>query len=327
MRVFITGATGFIGGSIARALLARGDDVAILVRSEVRSGTGLDAARVIKGELGRLSDRASEMLSGIDVVVHCAAHVAPFGIWEDFERVNIEGTKELLDAAKSVGVKAFINFSTPSVYVDFRDRENIKESDSLPDKQVSMYGRSKIIADQLVMEAASSGLNACSIRPRAVLGAGDANILPRMIKILSNGRFPLVRGGGALIDATHINNVVQATLLAMDRPEVIRGQIFNISNGQPVSMRQLAERLFASLGKDVRFVFVPWFVARLIAQGVELFYRFTKPGAEPPISVYSIGLTSFTQTLDISKAKSLLGYSPEATLNDAIHDFVRASRS
>jgi nucleoside-diphosphate-sugar epimerase len=322
MKVFITGGTGFVGGRVAVALAQRGDYVTILARSPNSKFSNYPNIKFVRGDLGQLGAAAKSYLTSMDGVIHCGAHVTPFGDWADFERINIHGTKELLDAAISCGVKSFVNFSTPSVYVDFKDRQGIKESDPLPLQQVSMYGKSKVIADELVMDAARHGLNACSLRPRAVIGAGDRNILPRMIKIGGIGIFPLVRGGEAFIDATVIDNVVEATVAALDRGSLVRGEIFNISNGEPISMKDLAHQLFQQLGMDVSYKNIPWPFAKITAQSAELWFRLFKPGVEPPISVYSIGLTSFSQTLDISKAKDLLGYRPKISNEEGIRQFV-----
>lgn len=194
MKVFITGATGFVGGRVASALINRGDEVTLLVRSPEKAAKTFPRAKLVSGELGTLGAKANDYLAGIDGMIHCAAHVAPFGKWENFDRANIHGTKELLDAALAQGVTSFVNFSSPSVYVDYSDRLGIKESDPLPAAQVSMYGKSKVIADELIAAACNRGLNACSLRPRGVIGAGDRNILPRMMRAAESGFMPVVRG-------------------------------------------------------------------------------------------------------------------------------------
>lgn len=321
MRVFITGGTGFVGSRVARELVRRGDEVIILARSKVSGFDDVPKIQFVRGELGKLGKDSDRILDGVDGVIHCGAHVAPFGEWKDFERINIFGTKELLDASLRNNVKSFVNFSTPSVYVRYQDKEGIKESDPLPEHQLSMYGKSKAAADLLVQEAASKGLNACSLRPRGVIGAGDRNIFPRMLRIAEKGFFPLVRGGHGLFDATVIDNLVEVTIQALDRAKDVRGEIFNISNGEPLPLKELSARLFAALDVQVKFRNVPWPLAKGVAQVVEKYFELLKPGVEPPISVYSMGLTTFSQTLNISKAKRLLAYQPKMSINDGITQF------
>lgn len=324
MRILITGATGFVGGQLAKALMDRGDVVTLLVRSPEKASKLFPSARLVPGELGLLGPLAAEYANGMDAVIHCAAHVAPHGKWEDFERVNINGTKELVSAALAQGVTSFVNFSSPSVYVDYRDRLGIRESDPLPPRQVSMYGKSKVIADEIIAEFCKRGLNVCSLRPRGVIGAGDRNILPRMIRAARSGYMPVVRGGEPLLDLTVIDNLTDATLTALDRCRQLRGEVINISNGEPASVRSIARTLFEAEGRAVTFVSVPWPVARLVGRSLEMYYDLVHPGVEPPLSVYSAGLTAFSQTLDISKARRLLDYKPRLTLNEGIMAFVRS---
>ena len=324
MKVFITGPTGFVGGRVASALINRGDEVTLLVRSPEKAAKTFPRAKLVSGELGTLGSKANDYLAGIDGMIHCAAHVAPFGKWEDFDRANIHGTKELLDAALAQGVTSFVNFSSPSVYVDYSDRLGIMESDPLPAAQVSMYGKSKVMADELIAAACAHGLNASSLRPRGVIGAGDRNILPRMMRAAESGYMPVGRGGTHLLDLTVIDNLVDATITALDRGPELRGEIFNISNGEPMAVRDIAGTLFKALGRDVKFVGIPWPVVRIAAGILENWYQTFKPGEEPPLSVYSAGLTAFSQTLDISKARQLLDYKPRLTLEQGIQAFVNS---
>jgi nucleoside-diphosphate-sugar epimerase len=322
MKIFITGSTGFVGGRLAQALMARGDSVTLLARSPEKASRMFPNAKVVQGELGFLGTKAKDYLDGMDGVIHCAAHVSPVGKWDDFERANIQGTKELLNAALLAGISSFVNFSSPSVYVDYSDRLGIKESEPLPAKQVSMYGRSKVIADELVLEFCRRGLNACSLRPRGVIGAGDRNILPRIVRASQSGFMPVVRGGEALLDLTVIDNLVDATLAALVRCPQLRGEVINISNGEPKSLRSIASALFRAQGRHVKFINVPWTVAHLLGRSLELWYESLHPGVEPPLSIYAAGLTAFSQTLDISKARQLLDYKPRVTLDEGILSFV-----
>ncbi len=324
MKVFITGATGFVGGRVAQALIDRGDDVTILARSPDKAAKAFPSAQIVGGEIGRLGSKVFEMMKGMEGVIHCAAHVAPVGAWEDFDRVNIHGTQELLQASIKSGVRAFVNFSSPSIYVDYTDRIGIKESDPLPTKQVSMYGRSKVIADELIALACQQGLNACSLRPRGVIGSGDRNILPRMMRAASSGYMPVIRNGLPLLDLTVIENLVEATVTALDRSEQLRGEIINISNGEPLSVRAIAEQLFKQQGQKVKFVSIPWPLVRLTGRCLESWYAQFAAGSEPPLTVYAAGLSAFSQVLDISKARRLLNYQPRRSVAEGISDFVRA---
>jgi nucleoside-diphosphate-sugar epimerase len=101
VKVFVTGGTGFIGGAISRALIARGDEVLLLARSETKAKSLHPQCQVVKGDLTSIGDVAKKHLRGVDAVVHCAAHVAPFGNWADFYKLNVAATEHLADAALS----------------------------------------------------------------------------------------------------------------------------------------------------------------------------------------------------------------------------------
>jgi nucleoside-diphosphate-sugar epimerase len=318
LRILVTGATGFVGGNVARALAARGDSLVILARNVDKAKQLFPQATIAQGELGELGQMAAQLCRQLDGIVHCAAHVAPVGRWVDFEKMNVIGTQQLLTAALEGGVKRFVNLSSPSVYADFTARTNIKESDPLPKKQVSMYGQSKVLADELIAKAANQGLNICSLRPRGVIGVGDQNIIPRLLKTASAGVLPMIDGGRALVDMTAIDNLVTAALMALDNAEQFRGEVFNISNGEPMPAKAFAKLVFDAFKKDVKFINLPWPLARTLARTVEQIYAVLKPNVEPPVSVYSLGIAAFDQTLDITKAKEKLKYQPIVSISSAI---------
>ncbi len=111
------------------------------------------------------------------------------------------------------------------------------------------------------------------LRPRAVFGEGDRAIVPRVLAVAKRGRFPLIDGGSALIDVTYVGNVVSAIELALRAPREQCGQAYNITNGEPMTVRDLLDRLFAALGLKVRYVPLARPVAFGLARLAESFAR------------------------------------------------------
>lgn len=318
MRVLITGGTGFLGRNTARRLQADGHEVAVLGRNQkigaelAREGLTFIAADLTDAEATAQSCR------GRDVVIHSGALASPWGRYEDFYSANVVGTKNIVDGAIAHGARRFINISTPSLYFDYRHRFGIKESDPLPQKQVTYYGATKLLADQETERAARAGLFTIAIRPRAIFGPGDTVVLGRLLRLAEKGTVPLVNGGRSHVDMTYIDNVVESLRLCLSAPESCRGKTYNITNGQPMPAKQAYDLLFERLGRKVKYRSVPFFALYALASAAESAHvLFRRPG-EPALTKYVVGLMSKSQTLDISLARAELGYSPQVTMEDGL---------
>jgi nucleoside-diphosphate-sugar epimerase len=160
--------------------------------------------------------------------------------------------------------------------------------------------------------AASDDAMACvGLRPRAIVGPDDSVLLPRVLRLVDKGRFPLLRDGQALVELTDARDVAQAALLALaDRPETA-GQIFNISGGRAMTVRAMIEALGERLDTHVRFTFLPYTLAEAMAHTAEWLCARLPGRPEPPITPYGLAVLAFSQTFDLTKAHNMLGYSPQ----------------
>jgi nucleoside-diphosphate-sugar epimerase len=319
VRVLITGGTGFLGRHAAVRLKRRGDEVAVMGRND-SIGRTLESIgiRYVKSELSD-RDRVVAAIEGCDQVIHSGGLAAPFGEYEMFHKANVLGTRFVVEGCRKHGVKRLVYLSTPSLYFNYRDRLGIKESEPLP-KAATYYAETKRIADE---EIAAAGVPAIGLRPRAIFGPGDQAVLVRLIRAAGQGVMPLVGGGKSYIDLTYIDNVVDALLLSLEAKESALGANYNITNGEPVTAKRMAELVFESLKLPVRFRKVPYPLALTAAGGLETYYRLFKRGKEPPITKYAVGLMAKSQTLDISLAKEKLGYSSKVTLDEGMRRFAR----
>ncbi|WP_019537225.1 NAD-dependent epimerase/dehydratase family protein [Paenibacillus ginsengihumi] len=323
MNVLVTGSTGFLGQKLAYRLLHEGYDVTATGRSE-REGERLARAgiRFVRADL-RDAESAAQLAAGQDIVFHCAALSAPWGRYADFYGSNVLGTRHLLNGCLRHGVSRFVHVSTPSIYFDGRDRCDIAETHPLPRKSANAYAATKLLAEREVDRASDLGLAAITIRPRAIFGPGDRTILPRLIEANRLGRVPLIGGGLARLDVTYVDNVVDALLLCKDAPERALGRKFNITNGEPVLLIELLQQLFAQLGQPLRPKRVPFAAAYCVAAGMELHARLLGRGKEPLLTRYTVGVLGKSQTLDISAAREVLGYTPRIGIEEGIAAFAQ----
>ena len=210
--VFITGASGFIGGKIAERLLADGRRVRVLSRRPLPELEAMGAELV----LGDLDDhRALERgCRSAETVFHVAGRVGVWGPRRDFFRINVDGTQHLLTACRAAGVHRFVYTSSPSVVYNGGHLRNVDESAPLCLHAPCAYPTSKAAAELAVLQANSPGLATIALRPHLVWGPGDRNVVPRVIALARAGKLKVVGDSTNKVDITHIANVVDAHLLA-----------------------------------------------------------------------------------------------------------------
>ncbi|MGZ3653134.1 MAG: NAD-dependent epimerase/dehydratase family protein [Bdellovibrionota bacterium] len=314
MKILVTGATGSLGSRLVEKW-ATGGPHAITATGR-KKFQGPTHVPFLQGDLADTSF-VRNALKGQEIVVHCAALASAWGPWEDFYRANVVATQNVVDACLAAGVRQLIHISTPSVYFQPADRLGIRESDPLP-PPATHYAKSKLMADEIV--AAAKGLETVMLRPRGIFGPTDQVILPRILRLLRRGRFPLVRGGRPLVDLTHVDNVIHAIECCVDhgRAPGVNGEIFNISNGEPIAVKELVDLIAGQLGLKVRMIPLPLALTQTVAGAFELAYKITRAQGEPPLTKYGLGLLSFDQTLDLTKARERLGYAPPVKLRDGI---------
>jgi nucleoside-diphosphate-sugar epimerase len=305
MRVLVTGAAGFLGSHVAARFTAAGHEVIATARKAGPNACDLS------------QDPLDSLTSGCEVIVHCAARASPWGPREIFWRDNVLATERLLAAARRAGsVRRFVHISTPSIYFNGQHQLNRNEEFHAPRRWPTAYAESKWAAECRVRSEKSVG--AVILRPRAVFGPGDRAIAPRLIALAERGIVPLPGGGDALTDVTYIDNVVDAIEASVRATESAEGHAFNITNGEPITVRDLLTRLFGALDMRVRQVSIPRAFVDLAARASEAFAKLRPGKPEPRITRYGAGLLSYSQTLCIDAARSQLGYAPAVSISDGL---------
>jgi nucleoside-diphosphate-sugar epimerase len=309
-RVLVTGATGGLGLSLVTALRRKGYVVRATGRSRASEAKlAATGAEFVAADLNAPAATDS-LCQGMDSVIHAAALSSPWGRDRDFRRVNVEATQSLLAAARRAGCQRFVFVSSPSVYARPRDQFGLTESDPLPAHFLNAYAATKAEAERRVRTAADDVIATVCIRPRAIIGPDDTVLLPRFLRVIEKGVFPLVRGGAALIELTDVRDVANALILAETRAPALSGQVFNVSGGQAVTIRATVEALAEALGRPLRFVDLPFTPLRLATAGMEAVAHALPGRPEPPLTVYSLCTLAFSQTFDLTRARTQFGFTP-----------------
>jgi nucleoside-diphosphate-sugar epimerase len=321
MTILITGASGFLGGRLTK-YLAQNSDYKVIATSRSNHRTEeLQAvgAKYIAGNPMQ-EDFILPLLESTDAVVHCAALSSPWGKKEDFHQANFVLTKQLMDWCKTADIKRFVNISTPSLYFNFQDRFDIKESEPLPSKLVNAYAETKLAAEQYVLAQNGKQIKVVSLRPRAIIGAEDTVLFPRLMRAYEEGKLRVIGDGKNIADFTSVGNLVTAIELGLHAPNNACGRSYNITDGQPLLMWKTVNTLLSRLGKETLTKRVPYPIVAAYARFSEWKSRMTD-GKEPALVHYGVASLAKSVTLDISAAREYLGYVPVISTMETLEEF------
>jgi len=317
--VLVTGASGFIGPRLVQALLQRDAEVSTLVRNSSQ-GVSPGADKIV-GDLCD-PDSLSGVCKHVDVIFHAAgyAHTWAESSQEDDRlqwSVNVNGTQALLEEAGRAGVSEFIFLS--SVKVIGGDNEIcINEQCNIPPE--TSYGRAKLESERGVLEAGHRlGMHVCNLRLALVYGPGVKGNLWRMIEAVRHGRFPPLPETGNKRSMVHVDDVVQAALLAATSTRA-NGQTYIVTDDQTYSTRYIQESIYRALGKRVPSWSVPIFVLRAIAKIGDLVSLITRRRFVFDSDALEKLLGSAWYSAE--KIKHELGYRPKRAFDDAVEEMV-----
>jgi len=314
----ITGGAGHLGNVLARELLERGEKVRVLVLpgEDTQSLEGLDVEMVLGNVLDLDSLRAA--MQDVEVVFHLAALVSITPAQGSLlEAVNVEGTRNVIEAAKELGVKKMIY--TSSIHALQRPPLGVSIDERLefdPINPAGPYDRTKAQASLLVKAASEAGLDTRIICPTGVVGPYDYRLSEMGGLILTwmrGGPHFMVEGAFDFVD---VRDVAQGQILARDNGK--SGETY-ILGGERVELPWLHQVVQKVTGKKSPMITFPLPIAKIIAPLAEVYYKLT--GAKPRITRYSIETVFSNSEISCEKAKKELGYSPRAmvqTVTDTV---------
>ena len=319
MKVLVTGATGFIGGNVVRALLSRGHQAKALVRPESTltnlEGTGVETVH------GDVTDRQSvaSALEGCNAVIHCAA---VYSFWsrnpEHVYEVNVEGTRNVLDEAARAQVDRVVHTSTVSTVKFRRDKAGTEEDHPDLDELTGHYKKSKYMAEQTVLERAEKGFPAVVVNPTYPVGPWDVKPTPsgRVVVDFLNGKVPAYVNTG--LNVVDVEDVAQGHVLALERGRV--GERYLLGN-RNMSLEEILRTLAALTGRRPPRVRIPFWVA-MAAGYLDGLVESGLMKREPAIPVEALKLARKPMYVDCAKAVNELGL-PQSPVEGALEKAVK----
>lgn len=316
MRVLVTGASGLLGGAVARAIADAGHEV----RTFQRRPAGIPG---IGDSLGSVTDptAVADAVRGMDAVVHLAAKVSLAGNPAEFERVNVGGTRNMLEAASGLahGEPArFVHVSSPSVA---HSGASIMGDGVLPADPAAArgdYARTKAEAELLALAADSTWLSVVAIRPHLVWGPGDTQLVQRIVDRARSGRLPLLGHGAALIDTIYVENAASAIAAALEHAPQVHGRSYVVTNGEPRPVAEMLAGICLAAGVTPPTVRIPASVARTAGSLIEVLWR-VRPGQdEPPMTRFLAEQLSTSHWFDQRAVRSELHWQPSVSIDEGL---------
>ncbi|MGB3185455.1 MAG: NAD-dependent epimerase/dehydratase family protein [Ornithinimicrobium sp.] len=317
MRVLVTGASGMLGGAVADLLADRGDDVVVMQRRS--AGTRHTEF------LGDITDpkAVNAAAAGTDAIIHLAAKVDIVGRWPEFLAVNVEGTRNVISAARAHGTSRLVYISSPSVA--HSGRSIVGAGAAVADPRVrGHYARSKAMAERLALSAHGSDLAVTAIRPHLVWGPGDTQLVGRIVARAQAGKLALVGSGTALVDTTYVSNAATAIVAALSRIEVAGGQALVVTNGEPRPIGELVADICRACGAPpprLRISYpLAWGIGGLVeavagaGERVPILPRIE----QPPLTRFLAGQLATAHWFDQRHTHEVLQWTPQVSISEGL---------
>lgn len=313
MRVLVTGATGFTGGHLARALVARGDEVRALVRDVSRAGDL--AAAGVHLHPGDLRDRASvaAAASGVELVYHIAAIYRQAGLRDEaYRAVNADAVRTVIEAAAAAGARRVVHCSTVGVHGDV---EHPPAGEDAPLKPGDVYQVTKLEGERVARETSeATGVEVVIARPTGIYGPGDRRLL-KLFRGVARRRFVILGDGRIFYHLTYIDDLVEGFRLCAKVPAAA-GRTYILAGGEVTTLNELAA-LIAEQARvpapKLHLPVWPFWAAGAVCEAICGPLRI-----EPPIYRRRVDFFTKSRAFDISRARAELGYAPEVGLREGI---------
>ena len=311
-KTLVTGATGFTGENLCRKLVQDGEQVVAFVRQSSRldqlKSMGVECRQV------NITDKNSvkENFEDINIVYHiAAAYRTEHSNHDEFKLVNIEATRNLLDAAVAAKIERFVHCSTVGVQGEIKDPPADENYRFNPGDH---YQESKLEGELLAREYSSYGLPVTIVRPVGIYGPGDTRFL-KLFRPINKGHFVIIGSGKVLYQMTYIDDLIQGFILAGRKPQAI-GNVFTIAGRKYTTLRELVNMIADVLNKPHprwRIPYYPVYLGSKICEGICL-----PLGINPPLYPRRVEFFSLDRAFSIEKAKRLLGYHPKVELKEGL---------
>lgn len=315
MLISLTGVNGFVGGHAAMRLLSEGHQIMAFGR---RPECALGARPGLRYSRWDITTGPIDT-DPVDAVVHCAGSVTEWGAQREFDRANVEGTRNVLESFPDA--RTFVHISTASVYDLITPKLEVSEDTPVSNRFISGYPRSKVAAERLV--SARPG-NSVILRPHIVYGPGDTKIMPRLVDMLHRGLFVVPGSGSNRLSVTHVDNLSLAIARAVERQK--GHEVFNIADAEQATVNELIASVQMALASNAMVLHVPTALIWLAAVGSEWLHRAMLRRRPPLLTRFVVAELAVDFTLDISRAIAELGYRPYRSYREALRELADSSR-
>jgi nucleoside-diphosphate-sugar epimerase len=300
-------------------LRERGD----LVRSFSRGNYASLAALGVEQFKGGLEDRKAveSAADGCDLVIHVAAKAGIWGSYDEFYQANVVGTENVIAACRENSISRLVYTSSPSVVFDGSDVEGGNESIPYPAAFEAHYPATKALAEQEVLSANSPALATTALRPHLIWGPGDNHLVPRILAKGGAGKLRRIGRRPNLVDTVYVDNAARAHLLAADAlfpGSVVAGNCYFISNGEPLPLWEMVNRILAAGGLPPVTRTISPQLAYVAGWLCEELWGFFRLGGEPPMTRFVAHELASAHWFDISAARRDFGYIPEVSIEEGL---------
>jgi len=318
-RVLVTGGGGFLGTALIKLARQRGLAVRSLARRLYPHLEELEVEQV-QGDVAepRVVVRA---VKGCKTVFHAAAKAGIWGPEDEYQEINVQGTRNVINACRAVGAVRIIYTGSPSVVFNGRDMAGADESVPYSKEFEAAYPKTKARAEQIVLESNGAELATISLRPHLIWGPGDNNLLPRIIARAKRGQLRRIGRRDPLIDPIYIDNAAHAHFLAADRLEPgspVAGRTYFVTQGETIPLWDMINHFLkaAGLAPVRRTISRP--LALAAAGLLEMSYIVARRSGEPSMTRFLVRQLSTTHWFNIEAARRDLGYEPHVSIAEGL---------
>lgn len=316
MKVLVTGATGLLGSHVAELMRKRGNEVRTLVRpGEVATWLAELGIEISRGDL---ADYASlqAAVDGVDLVLHCAAKMGPWGPEKEYEQVNVLGAKSLAEIALAAGVRRFVHVSSIDVH-GLVVGEGVDETAAYGTEQ-DPYSRSKIAGERALQQLIKNRQAPVTIvRPGLIYGPRDTNSFARFARLIEQGKLPIIGSGRNHLPLIYVTDVAQGTVLASEAEQAI-GRVYLLVNDEPVTQRDYFTAIAQELEVAPPRLHVPYRLALGLGGMAEFIGHLTRRQQPPPLMRFGLTQIGGENRFVIKRAREELGFSPQVNLAEGV---------